>query len=170
MSVLDRQREQLTSQLSPVLAALGFELDSLSLSKVGRRTLARITVDRDGGVDLDAIAEASRAIGAELDRDDPFETPFVLEVSSPGVDRPLTEPRHWRRNIGRLVSSTVDGRPVTGRVLAVGDDGVFLDVNGEKRFLPLAALGSGRVQVEFSHAQVQDPADGDAADEARDED
>ncbi|MDQ6938425.1 MAG: ribosome maturation factor RimP [Actinomycetota bacterium] len=149
MSLLDRQRTQLTEQLGPVVAGLGYELDSLSLARVGRRTLARITVDHDDGVDLDAIARISRAIGDELDRDDPFDTPFVLEVSSPGVDRPLTERRHWRRNVGRLVETDVRGDPTTGRVLAVAEDTVHLEVDGARREVPLSDLGPGRVQVEF---------------------
>src|SRR5690606_10192619 len=81
----------------------------------------QVVVDRDQGVGLDAIAEVSRALSAALDRADeagaavmPGE--YVLEVSSPGVDRPLTEPRHWRRNVGRLVAVTVAGEgQVTGR-------------------------------------------------------
>jgi len=122
------------------------------VTAAGRRSLIRVSVDGDHGIDLDAVAEVSRTISDVLDADDgaTFAGPYVLEVSSPGVDRPLTEPRHWRRAAGRLVTVEVDGQPLTGRVLAADDTAVLLDVAGERRGLPLAGLGRGRVQVEFS--------------------
>jgi ribosome maturation factor RimP len=80
----------------------------------------------------------------------------VLEVSSPGVDRPLTEPRHWRRAVGRLVKVEADGRPVTGRVVEVDDAGVILEPEGgERRPVAWAALGRGRVQVEFNRGEEE---------------
>jgi ribosome maturation factor RimP len=78
---------------------------------------------------------------------------YVLEVSSPGVDRPLTEQRHWRRAVGRLVTVDLDDRPLTGRITATDDAGVTLDVDGAIRTLPWASLGRGKVQVEFSRAE-----------------
>ena len=87
-----------------------------------------------------------------LDADDVTgAAPFTLEVTSPGVDRPLTEPRHWRRNAGRLVQATVGGAgSVTGRVLAADDSAVTLDVDGSERVIDFAELGPGKVQVEFN--------------------
>ena len=79
--------------------------------------------------------------------------PYVLEVSSPGVDRPLTEPRHWRRARTRLVSVPVGENTVTGRVVDVNDDGVTLDVDSEQRVVSWAELGTGRMQVEFKHVE-----------------
>jgi ribosome maturation factor RimP len=77
---------------------------------------------------------------------------YVLEVTSPGVDRPLTEQRHWRRAAGRLVSVPVVGQPVTGRIAHVDDSGVTLDTGGVSRQVPWADLGRGKVQIEFTHA------------------
>ena len=99
------------------------------MTPAGRRSVVRVVVDRDEGVTLDDIAEVSRAVSEVLDRNDDGmgRTPYVLEVTSPGVDRPLTEARHWRRNVGRLVTVAVGpaGRTqeVTGRVTAVDDAG-----------------------------------------------
>src|SRR6266487_2002962 len=97
-----------TSVLRPVLKALDLDLEEIKLGTAGRRRVLRVIVDADGGVSLDDIAEASREISATLDaRNAMGEASYTLEVSSPGVDRPLTEPRHWRRATGRLVAVPV---------------------------------------------------------------
>jgi ribosome maturation factor RimP len=80
---------------------------------------------------------------------------YVLEVSSPGVDRPLTEPRHWRRAVGRLVKVEIHGQSVTGRVAAADDDAVTLDVTGRRRTVTWADLGRGKVQVEFNRLEEE---------------
>lgn len=154
MSATERQRGQLMTQIGPVVARLGYELDDVAVSRVGRRCLVRVTVDSDTGVDLDAIADVSRAISAALDADDPFDTPFVLEVSSPGIDRPLTEPRHWRRNIGRLVQTSVGAGVLSGRIETVDDDGVLLCSDEVMRRTSWADLGPGRIQVDFSRSRT----------------
>jgi ribosome maturation factor RimP len=106
-------------------------------------------------VSLDTVADLSRDISAALDAAeaggrDLIAGEYELEVSSPGVDRPLTLPRHWRRNIGRLVKVAVDGRSLVGRITAVDDEAVTLEVDGHTRAVPHPALGPGRVQIEFS--------------------
>src|ERR1700709_2228211 len=116
-------REHLLEVLSPVVAATGHDLEDVTVTAAGRRSLIRVIVDADGGVDLDAVADVSRAGSDALDEgpgSDAFAGPYVLEVSSPGVDRPLTEPRHWRRAIGRLVQVTVGEQQLIGRIGAAG--------------------------------------------------
>lgn len=149
---------RLAEVIEPVTRAEGFDLERVTVSRVGRRHLVRVTIDRDGGVGLDAIAAVSRSISSALDAAEEagpeiFPGEYVLEVSSPGVDRPLTEPRHWRRNVGRLVtvSITEEGTStrVTGRIRAVTDSAVVLEVGGARREVPWERLGPGRVQVEF---------------------
>jgi ribosome maturation factor RimP len=137
----------LHARLEPLVAGLGFDLEELRVTRVGRRTLVKVVVDVDGGLELDDVAEVSRAVDAHLDADDPFSGPFVLEVSSPGVDRPLTEPRHWRRNVGRLVEVTHDDAPLTARIVAADDAGVTFDTAGTVAY---GQLGPGRVQIEFN--------------------
>jgi ribosome maturation factor RimP len=138
---------QLRELLSPVVSAAGYDLEDIEISSAGRRSVVRVIVDRDGGVDLDAVAEISRPVSDALDAAEAFgESAYVLEVTSPGVDRPLTAPRHWRRNIGRMVE--VDG--VTGRIVEATDSGVALEVDGARREISYSELGSGKVIVEFS--------------------
>ena len=95
----------------------------------------------------------SEALDDDADGGAAFAGPYVLEVSSPGVDRPLTEPRHWRRAHGRLVQVPVADKPVTGRVVETDDDGVTLDVDGARREIAWGELGRGRVQVEFNRGE-----------------
>jgi ribosome maturation factor RimP len=90
--------------VEPVVHALGMDLESVKVTSAGRRRLLRLVVDSDGGVSLDDAALASRELAAKLDASDVMgDMPYTLEVSSPGVDRPLTQPRHWQRAVGRLV-------------------------------------------------------------------
>lgn len=139
-------RDRVRSALQPVVTAAGFDLEDVTVTAAGRRSVVRVVVDRDGGLDLDAVAEVSRVVSAVLDEGDVTgDAPYTLEVTSPGVDRPLTEPRHWRRAAGRLVAAG----SVTGRVLTADDDGVTLDVDGAPRTLRYDEVGVGRVQVEF---------------------
>ena len=155
---------RLSELLSPVVTAAGADLEDVSVSKAGKRSVVRVLVDRDGGVSLDDVADLSRAVSDALDaldEQDPsaLGPSYVLEVSSPGVDRPLTEPRHWRRNITRLVTATLrDGTTATGRVTAADDDAVTLDVDGAERVLPYGDVARGAVQVEFSRKDGEDDA------------
>ena len=145
-------RSRVREVVGPVVTAAGYDLEDVTVTAAGRRSVVRVVVDRDGGIDLDAVAEVSRLVSDALDADDPTgDAPYTLEVTSPGVDRPLTEPRHWRRAAGRLVKATVRGeKDVTGRVVGTDDDGVTFDVEGGPRTVPYDVLGPGKVQVEFS--------------------
>lgn len=149
--------------ISPVIAAAGMDLESVRVSAAGRRRLLRVVVDSDRGVSLDDAATISRKLSAALDAAPVMgDFPYTLEVSSPGVDRPLTDPRHWRRAVGRLVQVTAaDAGPISGRVLAADADGVTLDVAGDHRRFGYAALGAGAIQVEFGHPQTELGATGD---------
>ena len=169
--------------LEPVVRAAGMDLESVRVSPAGRRRLLKLVVDADGGVGLDAIAEVSREVSARLDASGAMgEVPYTLEVSSPGVDRPLTEPRHWRRAQGRLVSAPLavagghdrgrkgaSRRPPTmkGRILVAGDTSVTLDIDGDQVELDYAELGPGQVQVEFGRADAAGDEAGSMLDHAR---
>jgi len=152
--------------IRPVIAAAGMDLESVRVTAAGRRRLLRVVVDSDRGVSLDDAAAISRELSTALDTVAVMgDFPYTLEVSSPGVDRPLTDQRHWRRAVGRLVQVTVsdsDGaRPVSGRVAAADADGVTLDVEGARRRFPYAVLGAGTIQVEFGHPPSELGATGD---------
>jgi ribosome maturation factor RimP len=149
------QRSRLQAVVEPVVSAAGYDLEAMSLKRVGRRHQVRVIVDSDDALNLDTVADISRDISAALDEaeesgGDLLAGEYDLEVSSPGIDRPLTLPRHWRRNIGRLVKVTVADRAVVGRVTAADESGVELDVDGQPRRLAYNELGPGRVQIEFN--------------------
>jgi ribosome maturation factor RimP len=152
--------------IRPVIAAAGMDLESVRVTAAGRRRLLRVVVDSDQGVSLDDAATISRELSAALDTVAVMgDFPYTLEVSSPGVDRPLTDQRHWRRAVGRLVQVAVTdsggARPVSGRVAAADADGVTLDVEGARRRFPYAVLGPGAIQVEFGHPASELGATGD---------
>lgn len=161
--------KKLAGLIDPVVAAAGMDLESVRMTVAGKRRLLRVIVDSDHGVSLDDAADVSREISALLDAGNVLgETPYTLEVSSPGVDRPLTEPRHWRRARGRLVRVKVAGEgSVEGRVLAADADGVTLGLPGGDRRFPHADLGAGSVQVEFG--KIPDAELDDFSDPERDD-
>jgi ribosome maturation factor RimP len=166
---LGAARARVRSVIEPVVTDAGYDLEEVGISRAGRRYVVRVLVDTDGGINLDDVAVVSREISAALDEveengEEVLPGEYQLEVGSPGVDRPLTQPRHWRRNRTRLV--TVNG--LTGRVIDVDDEGVVLDVDGTPRSLKFGELGPGKVQIEFKR---MDEADfGDEDDELDDDD
>jgi len=143
--------DRLAGLLAGPVEALGLDLEAVDLSKAGKRSVLRVAVDKDGGVDMDDIAAATSEVSRVLDESDVMGNgSYTLEVSSPGVDRPLTLPRHWRRNIGRLVKVTLaDGSDVTGRIVGSDDDAAELDVDGDARRVALEDVAKARIQIEF---------------------
>jgi ribosome maturation factor RimP len=152
---LDQTRDRLVEELTSPLLALGLDLEGLELGSAGRRRVLRVAVDTDGGVTLDDVAAATKEISRVLDVSDVMgEQSYTLEVTSPGVDRPLSHPRHWRRNAGRLVKVSRSGQePVTGRILSSDEEGASLDVDGQQVQVRLAEVSSARVQVEFNRKE-----------------
>ena len=168
--------------LEQVSGALGddFTVAGVSVTPAGKRRVARITVERpvadavgDTPVEpltLDEIADATRLVSDALDSSDVMGSqPYTLEVSTPGTDRPLTEPVHFRRLVGRLVEVTLADGQVTGRVLATTADGVDLHVKGTKRsaphtqHIPFADITRAVAQVEFTRPDST-PAAGETED------
>ncbi len=165
---------RLAGVIRPVVAAAGMDLESVRVTVAGRRRLLRVVVDSDYGVSLDDAALVSREVSAALDATDAMgDVPYTLEVSSPGVDRPLTEPRHWRRAAGRLVRVKAGAAgTVEGRVLAADAEGVTMEVNGAKRRFAYGDLGAGTIQVEFGRVpdtELEELSDAELAGEFPDE-
>jgi ribosome maturation factor RimP len=164
-AVSDSVRQRVQAVVESTLAGEGYDLEELKVSQAGRRTLVRVLVGRDGGADLDAIAAVSRALSKALDAAEEAEGPFAtssytLEVSSPGVDRPLKLPRHWRRNIGRLVEVPVGGKTISGRIESADDQGVGLRLAEGVRTITYGELGAGRIQLEFSRSTGDEEKEG----------
>lgn len=147
--------QDITDRLAGLLAgpieALGLDLEAVDLSKAGKRSVLRVAVDKDGGVDMDDIAAATGEVSQVLDDSDVMGgNSYTLEVSSPGVDRPLTLPRHWRRNAGRLVKVTLgDGVELTGRIVETDDTGAGIDVDGTVHRVEFGDVAKARIQIEF---------------------
>jgi len=143
--------DEVKAIVDPLASAAGMDLEDLAIEKVGRREKISVIVDADGGVDLDAIAELSSAVAAELDaREAIAAEPYVLEVTSPGVDRPLVAPRHWRRAHDRLVAVEMsDGGSILGRVRASDDTSATVEVDGDPVEVRYAECVRAVVQVEF---------------------
>jgi len=148
----DATRDRIETELHDPLSALGLDVEAVELTPAGKRRVLRIAVDKDGGVTLDEVAEATREVSRVLDDSDVMgEHPYTLEVTSRGVDRPLTLPRHWRRNATRLVKvSLVEGGEVIGRIGNSDDEGVTLDVDSGKRRVAYTDVAKAKVQIEFN--------------------
>jgi ribosome maturation factor RimP len=177
LPAIDADRVALLAE--PVIHALDLDLEGVRITAAGRRRVLRLVVDGDGGVSLDAMALASRELSTVLDDSEVMgDVPYTLEVSSPGVDRPLTERRHWRRAIGRLVAVPLaadragaagpeSAALIEGRITGASADGITLDVAGESRQFGYGDLGPGRIKIEFARLADEAPAgaDEDDADE-----
>ncbi|GAA4656510.1 ribosome maturation factor RimP [Streptomyces chumphonensis] len=160
------QIDRLRGLLEPLVTERGLDLEELTVTPAGKRRVLRVVVDSDAGVRLDACAELSRAASAALDEDDPMgSAPYVLEVTSPGADRPLTEPRHYRRAVGRLITARLhEGGDLTARLLAVDASGLDLEVPGVKgrkptrRRVEFGEIARARVEIEFNRPAAPEDA------------
>ena len=123
------RKEEISAAITPALTALGFYLEDLNISSAGKRSLLTVIVDADRHLSLVEVTQATKAI-SEIVENIPAlgATPFTLEVTSPGVDRPLTKPRHWRKNINRLVKIILqDGKEIKGRIKSASEISATID-------------------------------------------
>jgi ribosome maturation factor RimP len=134
------------------LSTTGLDVEAVEVAVAGRRRVVRVLVDKDGGVTLDDIAAASTVVSDSLDGSDLLgDHPYTLEVTSPGVDRPLSAPRHWRRNVGRLVSITrYDGGSLVGRIQEADEAAAMIQTADSVTRVGYDQVAKARVQVEFN--------------------
>lgn len=153
---------ELATRLEPLVAgavtAAGFDLDSFEVQQAGRRQLVKVVVDGDDGVGLDEVAEISRAVSAVLDDNEHvIASAYTLEVTSPGLDRPLGKPRHWRRAKFRLVRVTPrEGKEFVCRVGHAGDDAARALVDGKLRDVVYADVAKAVIEIEFKQPASDD--------------
>jgi len=150
MNVQDRVR----SAVEPVLAPLGVELVDVEVLGSGDGRVLRLSVDCEGGVDLGVITDVSQAVSPALDADDPFAGAYTLEVSSPGVERPLRTPAQFERAVGQKISvkthADLDGaRRHVGVLVAADDEGITLDVDGAERRMRFDQMAKARTVFEW---------------------
>lgn len=164
--------ERIEQVLTGPLAELGLDVEAVEITPAGKRRVLRVAVDTDGGPTLDDVAAATKVIDAVLESGGPDggadvmgELPYTLEVTSRGVDRPLTLPRHWRRNEGRLVKVVLtDDQTLTGRIGSSDDVAVSVDVDGAERRIPYSDVRKALVQIEFNRKTRADENDEKDAD------
>ncbi len=144
--------DRLNALVAATVSDLGFDLEALELTPAGKKRVLRIAIDQDGGVTIDDISAATRALSAELDSSDVMgQQPYTLEVTSRGVERPLSEARHWRRNNDRLVSvQLADGSTVDGRIGESDDTGVDITTTQGVQRLAYADVAKALVQIELT--------------------
>ena len=138
--------------VAPLVEKRGIDLEEVVIKPAGRRSIVQIFIDRDGGVDLDLVAEVSREISDLLDSTDVLgNNPYTLDVGSMGVDRPLTLPRHFKRNIGRLVEVELsNGSSFVDRILEADEGNITFS---EGKAVRLDEVKQALVQIEFSRAE-----------------
>jgi ribosome maturation factor RimP len=142
--------EELTRLLEPTIEQLGYELADLELKLAGRDSLVRVFIDKPEGVGLEDCETVSRQVSAVLDVEDPVPGHYVLEVSSPGLDRKLTKPAHYRRYVGDEVRVQlrfpIEGRrKFRGRLTAASEETIQIDVDGQLHELPIASIDTARL-------------------------
>jgi ribosome maturation factor RimP len=144
--------QQLATLVDESVSALGFDVEAIELTPAGNKRVLRIALDRDGGVGIDHITQATRALSEALDASDVMGSqPYTLEVTSRGVDRPLTEPRHWRRNAGRLVRLRLaDDSSIDGRIGESDDEGVVIEGRTTSQRLTYDQISTALVQTELN--------------------
>ncbi len=148
----------LTELLNPVVSRAGFVLEEVTVTPVGKRRLVSVVIDRENSnPSLDEVTVVSKEISVILDTYSQMgEMPFTLEVTTPGVDRPLTLPRHWKKNIGRLVKITPkQGDKFIGRISEVSENQVKLELEKELLTVDLGDVSRAQIEVEFNRKEVK---------------
>ena len=141
------KKEDISAAITPALEALGFYLEDVTIISAGRRSMLTIIVDGDTHLSLDQVTSATKAIGEIVESVQSLgETPFTLEVTSPGLDRPLTKVRHWQKNINRLVKVVLlDGLEIKGRIKDVNEVSATID----EKNISYSDIKRATLEVEF---------------------
>ena len=130
---------------------MGLDLEDVEIKSAGKHSIVQVSIDKDGGINLDEVAQISNQISEALDAKDVLgEKPYTLEVGSPGIDRALTLPRHWRRNNGRLVKINFGSNSEIGRIIESDEEKVSLEVKGKTRSINFDKTDKAFIQVEFN--------------------
>ena len=141
------KKEEISAAITPTLSDLGFYLEDITITSAGRRSMITVIVDGDNHLSLDQVTVATKAIGEIVENIQSLgESAFTLEVTSPGLDRPLTKPRHWRKNIDRLVKIVLlDGKEIKGRVNYVSEISTTVD----DQVVKFSEIKRATLEIEF---------------------
>jgi len=141
------KKEEISAAITPALSDLGFYLEDITITSAGRRSMLTVIVDGDTHLSLDQVTVATKAITEIVENIQSLgQAPFTLEVTSPGLDRPLTKPRHWRKNIDRLVKIVLlDGKEVKGRV----KDATEISATVDEQVVKFSDIKRATLEIEF---------------------
>ncbi|CAB4841024.1 MAG: ribosome maturation factor RimP [Actinobacteria bacterium] len=149
-------KDQISEHITPALLKAGYFLEDVNLVSPGQHRIVTVIVDGESALNLDQVTVASKLVSELLDEATFMgETPFTLEVTLPGIDRPLTLPRHFAKNLDRLLKITqVDGTVIAGRILSNSETSVTLAVSEKKESreitVQLADIKRAQVEIEFN--------------------
>lgn len=152
-------KDQISEHITPALHEAGYFLEDVNLVSPGQHRIVTVIVDGESALNLDQVTVASKLVSELLDEATFMgETPFTLEVTSPGIDRPLTLPRHFAKNLDRLLKLTqLDGTVITGRILSNSETSVTLAVSEKKESreitVQLADIKRAQVEIEFNRKE-----------------
>lgn len=159
MAVLMALKDQVSEFISPALHQAGYFLEDVNIVSPGQHRILTVIVDGESALNLDQVTVASKLVSELLDEATFMgDTPFTLEVTSPGIDRPLTLPRHFAKNVDRLLKVTkTDGSVISGRILSNTDIDVSLTVTEKKvvreTTIPLNDIKRAQVEIEFNRKE-----------------
>ena len=141
------KKEEISAAITPALSDLGFYLEDITITSAGRRSMLTVIVDGDTHLSLDQVTVATKAISEIVENIQSLgQAPFTLEVTSPGLDRPLTKPRHWRKNVDRLVKVILlDGGEVKGRVKDASETSTTID----EQVVDFTDIKRATLEIEF---------------------
>jgi len=148
----------LTELLNPAVTRAGFVLEEVSVTPVGKRRLISVVVDCENrNPSLDEVTVVSKEVSSILDTYSQLgEMPFTLEVTTPGIDRPLTELRHWKKNLGRLVKITPNtGEKYVARIKEVLPREVVLELKNQESNVQFSDIARAQIEVEFNRKEVK---------------
>ena len=142
--------DQIFELIAPAVSKAGFYLEDVQIASPGKSRIITVIVDSDHGLNLDQVTLVSREVSALLDVASFLgDKPFTLEVTSPGIDRPLTKPRHWHKNVGRLVKIVMnDGTTFSGRIKSSNEISAVVENKGEDTIL-FTEMKRAQIEVEF---------------------
>jgi ribosome maturation factor RimP len=143
-------KEQVAAAITPAIESLGFYVEDIAITSAGKRSMLTVIVDGDTHLSLDQVTVATKAI-SEIVENLPTlgNNPFTLEVTSPGLDRPLTKPRHWQKNKDRLIKIILnDGKEITGRIKDSTQSAVTVD----EQVVNFADMKRATLEIEFKQA------------------
>ncbi len=151
---LSRLEQTLTEMLAPAVEALGFEMVGIEFVRAGKHSTLRVYIDHENGIEVDDCADASHQVSAILDVEDPINTEYNLEVSSPGMDRPLFTEAHYQRFVGEVISVRLsvpmdNRRNFKGTLTTVENGQINVNVDGESFLLAVSNIEKGNLVPTF---------------------